>query len=74
MFQVFDNGKPADCWNQKSLGDGENGWTTSAFDTLDDAQEYATRYLGIYNPGRSLEVGEKYDYSGYGDILEIREV
>jgi hypothetical protein len=71
-YGVFDNNNPA-C----ELGYPElegYGWDNYLFDTLEEAQEYANKWLGPDSPGRYLKLGEKYDSSGYGDIVEIRLV
>ncbi len=73
MFQVFDNGKPADnkhfpvaaCWNK------------SQYSSFEEAYEYAKDWLGHY--AYSLEesihkVDWKIPYGGCDDYIEIREV
>lgn len=64
MFQVIDNNKPADCNNHKV----DKSWNKSKFETLDEAFQYADNWLGIYGP----MINNPFDYSGYGDIIEIR--
>lgn len=71
MYQVFDNGKPADAEHQGLDG----SWSNSKFDTLEEAQIYANHYLGFQKDILLLvELNVPYDYSGYGDFLEIRKV
>ena len=73
-YQVLDNDKPADCFNHKV----DKSWNTNVFDTFDEALEYARAWLAPYGgsyDGKSgivLKVNEPYDYSGYGDMIEIR--
>jgi hypothetical protein len=85
-YQVFNNGKPADTTGFPQLkGDG---WMRSKFDTLEEARDYADDWVGfsLFSPDlahvaglivldkQRLKVGESYDYNGYGDTIEIREV
>ena len=69
MYQVFDNGKPADCLHCKV----HESWNKSAYDTFEEALEYANKWLGMYG-GVVLKLNTPWDYSGYGDMIEIREV
>lgn len=67
MFQVFVKDEPADCCNR------------SKFNTYEEALDYAKNYLGWYSAqieqmSDTLPVGVAYDYSGYGNLIEIREV
>lgn len=73
-YQVFDNDKPADSNSYPKLKSG--GWDNSIFDSLDEAQNYANSWLGHFDGCDDifLEVGEKLDYSGYGDYIEIRAI
>ena len=69
MFAVYDNGKPAkfpECKVDKS-------WSNNEFETFDAAVEYANKWLGPYG-GELLVLGKPNDYSGYGDVIEIREI
>ena len=75
-FQVFDGDKPAqfpDCRVDKS-------WDNSVFDTEDEALVYARKWCAPYGStydgtqGFTIKAGEKYDYSGYGDFIEIRVI
>lgn len=74
MFTVFDNGKPADCFHHKV----HPSWKQSTFNTFEEALEYARKWLapmgGSYDgkEGVVLEVNTPYDYSGCGDLIEIR--
>ena len=76
MFQVFDGGKPADCHHHKV----HSSWDNSIFPTFDEALCYARKwgapYCGSYDgsEGIQLEVNVPYDYSGYGDMIEIRHL
>lgn len=68
MFQVLDNGKPAEMRNSDMWGD-------SIFQHFHQAQTYVRRWLGssFYHcvPQRP---DQKIDYSGYGDIIEIKSL
>lgn len=78
MFQVFDNNKPADTTGFPSLTKG-NGWDNSVFPTYEEARKYAWMWLGPYGgsydgeSGYDLKVNTPWDYSGYGDMIEIRQ-
>lgn len=67
MYIVCENGKEASDFYSSS-------WGNARFDTLPEAQEYAEKWLGIYHNGKTLKLNEEYDYSGYGDIVTIKEV
>lgn len=62
-YIVYDNNKPA-VLNTKTF-------SSNTFATLKDAKEYVNLWLG-FDVDISFE--EKYDYSGYGDIIEIRSL
>lgn len=69
MFQVFDNDRPArhpDC-------DVSPSWKTHEFETFKEAYEYALNWLGPYGKGITLMLDKPFPYSGYGDVIEIRE-
>jgi hypothetical protein len=71
MFQVYDGNKPADCANHKV----HESWDKSLYCTFEEALGYADKWLGIYSPGiEVLKTNIPYDYSGYGDIVDIRKV
>ena len=76
MFQVFDSGHPADCHHCKV----HSSWNNSKFNTFEEALKYARMwgapYVGAYDgsSGVELKLGVPWDYSGYGDTIEIREV
>ena len=71
MFQVFDNNKPADCKHHKV----DASWANSKFDTYAQAHEYALYWLHLdFDCGLVLLLNTPYNYSGYGDMIEIREV
>lgn len=69
-FQVLENNHPADC-NSFNV---HNSWNQSAYETLQEAQEYANKWLGAYQPKDPLQVDEEYYYSGSDDFVVIREV
>ena len=70
MYQVLDNGKPADCFHCNV----HESWNKSTYSTFEEALEYARDWLGRYGIGVVLKPNTPWDYSGYGDIIEIREV
>jgi hypothetical protein len=70
MYQVFDNGKPADCFHCNV----HESWNNSVYDTFEKALEYANKWLGFFGSGVVLKLNTPWDYSGYGDMIEIREV
>lgn len=55
-------------------------WATSIFNSFEEALLYARKWLGAYggsDDGRSgieLKLNESWDYSGYGSMIEIREI
>lgn len=75
MYQVFDHGKPADCHYHQNA---HSLWDKSFFGDLEEALQYAHNWLGAWSPGietlRNEAVGNVYNYNGYGDMIEIRQV
>lgn len=69
-FQVFDNGKPADCHHHTV----SSSLNCSVFSTYEEARAYAESWLGEIFHSTDLQLNTPYDYSGYGDLIEIREV
>ena len=74
-FCVYDNGKPAKsgpCKVDKSFENNE-------FDDPRDAAVYVNKWLGKYTPGLSyicnklVEGKCEFDYSGYSDIITVKE-
>lgn len=72
MFIVYDNNKEASRVGFPELAG--KGWKTARFNNFSDAHKYAITWLGEVGVGLSLKLGQKFDYDGYGDIIEIREV
>lgn len=70
MYQVFDNNKPADCFHCTV----DRSWDNSKFANINDAQDYARRWLDSFDSVCPLTVGVPVSYDGYGDVIEIREV
>ncbi len=69
-YCVYDNGKPASAKFFPQLGEIE-GWDNHKFDSWPKAVAYASMWVGqIIQPEDLLK---PYDYSGYGDIIEVRE-
>lgn len=68
MFQVLDNGKPAEM--ERSIL-----WGDSIFQYFEQAYRYAKRWIG---PGTEDCVpnrpDKKADYSGHGDTIEIKSL
>lgn len=76
-YAVYDNEMPANSKIHTILKDP--CWETHVFDTYLEAVQYADKWLGQYSPGtqillEKLNYGEKYDYDGYGDTIEIRKL
>lgn len=65
-YQVLENGVPCDAEHQKA----HPSWKTSIFDTFEEAQKYANKWLGMYG-GVTLELNKSWDYTGYGDYIVI---
>ena len=65
-FGVFENNKPATLKGSKK-------WKNHLFNTFEEAHQYLNWRLGDWGPVE-LEVNEKYDYDGYGDVVEIKEI
>jgi len=71
-YALFDNDKPA---SREGFPDLKSEcWKTHIFDTEHEAQMYANNWLGYPGPHYTLRVGLKYDYSGYGDMLLLKEI
>ena len=69
MFSVYDHGKLA----QYPDAAGPS-WDNATFPTFLEAEAYARRWLGAYSkPIRVFELGVEVDYSGYGDMIVIKE-
>jgi hypothetical protein len=78
-YQVFDNGKPADSSGHKV----HPSWNNSIFPTYHDAVRYVVKWLGwdwcsseddINSLAMCIRKDIHYDYSGYGDVIEIRDI
>jgi len=74
VFSVYDNGRPAKYPDSKV----DPSWNNNTFDTFEEALEYAHMWLGPFGgswdgmDGVVLELNVPWDYSGYGDVIEIR--
>ncbi len=64
-YEVLDNGNPAIIQNS-------DVWNKHFYRNFDQALEYTKKWLGEYDSLPNNWQGEKYDYSGYGDTIEIR--
>lgn len=75
MFKVYDNGKEANCFGYKV----HESWDAKGFETFEAALIYARKWIAPYGgsydgtDGVILQLNKPYDYSGYGDFIEIRE-
>jgi hypothetical protein len=72
MFQVLENGKPADSTSFPMLKKGK-GWDKSIFDTFEDANDYAKQYFYPYLIG-DFELNKVYSFAGGEDTAQIIEV
>lgn len=75
-YAVYDNGKLAVSANFPEAKDLK-AWNKAVFDSFDEAISYAMKWLevpetwGIFHfPDGKPGI---FDYSGYGDFIEIRE-
>lgn len=68
-YAVYDNGKPASRTGYPQITN-INDWNTHRFSSIEDAVQYAHDWLGAWS--LPLKVNEPYDYSGYGDFIEIK--
>lgn len=69
-YQVFENDKPAD--NKRFSYLKGLDWNNSSFDTFEEALKYAKSWLGDFDSiPPNFAPNQKYDYSGYGDTIEI---
>jgi len=75
MFQVLENGELCD---HEHFPEVDLSWDNAEFSTFDEAKRYAVNwfwpYLGYKDIDTFLEINKPYNYSGYGDMAEIREV
>jgi hypothetical protein len=74
IFQVLDNGMPADCYHHAV----SELLTNSKFKTYPEAEAYARQWLGgIYSESvfKSLKINIPVEnYNATGDSFEIREI
>ncbi len=70
-YGVFDNNRPC---STVGFPDFDPSWDNHLFDSFDDALVYANKWLGYYPDYVSLKVNKPWDYSGYGDFIEIVEM
>lgn len=52
---------------------GGKGWTTHLFSSFEEAVAYAKLWLGDFVI-ENIELGVPVDYSGMGNLLEIKEL
>jgi len=69
---VYDNGSEA---GRIDHPDYHESWPMRArFESFHEAEKYAIRWLGIYGEeDMAFEIGVPFEYSGFGDTIEIRE-
>lgn len=71
MFGVYDNNKPCSVIGFPYLSLA--CWKTHQFETFEQALAYLEKWLGNYSGCIPHDYnGCQLDYSGYGDIVEIR--
>lgn len=68
LYRVYDNGKLATYQSHRV----DPGFRHPICETFEQAQEYARKWLGKYSTLVPTKTNESVDYSGYGDIIEIR--
>lgn len=73
LYQVLDGDRAADENGFPHLVG--KGWADSIFKTLYDAQIYAAKWLNVPPENmKTVRPDAPFDYSGYGDMLEIRTI
>ncbi|HEX9232454.1 MAG TPA: hypothetical protein VF849_00105 [Blattabacteriaceae bacterium] len=70
IYQVFDNNKPA----QFPFHKVHPSWKRSKFNSFIKAFNYAKHWLGVYKNSVQLKLNTPSDYTGYGDLIEIRRI
>jgi hypothetical protein len=70
-WQVLDNNKPA---KGLTFDPHDEDWGKHEFESFEDAHNYAVNWLGRWGYGLKFQPNTIYDYSGYGDTLQIKEV
>lgn len=73
MFAVYEGGAPANNSRWKNRDSHSPAWANSRFDTFAEAVAYARKWLGEYDCLPLDWDGKPFDYSGYGDLIEIRD-
>ena len=71
---VLESGIPADRTNYPHLSPG---WDKAIFETEEEARKYARIWLykaGLKDLVEKLEINQAYDYTGFGDTIEIRSI
>jgi hypothetical protein len=69
MFSVYDGGSAAK-YNDPTT---TSIWRTNTFTSFEQALKYTKDWLGDYDTLPDNWDGKAYDYSGYGDTIEIVE-
>jgi hypothetical protein len=71
MWQVLDNNKPAKGWR---LDKDDEDIGRYEFDSFEEAHDYAVNWLGRWGSGLRFQPNTEYDYSGYGDTIQIKKI
>ena len=73
IYQVLDGDRAADEKGFPRLVG--KGWTNSIFHSLDEARIYLARWLNVpEEETKNIEPDSPFDYSGHGDIAEIKSL
>jgi len=70
-YEVYDNGRLA---HHKYHRDVSIEWDHPPCATFEEAKSYARNWLGEFSSLCPDKPNQPIDYSGYGDIIEIREI
>jgi hypothetical protein len=72
MYRVLNNNKPARYPECKV----HSSWKTCDYNKYSEALKYAKHWLGLYRTAvpAHMKIGVKYDFSGFGDTIEIAKI
>jgi hypothetical protein len=71
MYQVLENGQPADCEHRRV----DSFWAKSSYNDFDDAKAYLQKWMGLDAQSVNWDkviVGKKIRYKKY--TMEIKEI
>ena len=71
-YGVYENNKP--CSRQGYPNLKFECWSNHVFPTFEEAVQYARDWLGAYGDYAKLELDIPFNYNGYGDMIEIKEI